>query len=58
MGFDASSATNGNVDQAAELLLAGTMPTHVPAQPSEDDETFQRVMEESLQMEQHRQATQ
>jgi hypothetical protein len=64
MGFDASSATNalaatnGNIDHAAELLLAGTMPTPVPIQPSEDDETFQRVMEESLQMEQQLQATQ
>jgi len=61
MGFDHSAvtqalrATDGNADRAAEMLLSGSAVSST--QPTEE-ETLQRVMQESLKLEQERQARQ
>lgn len=66
MGFsvvqakNALEATNGDVDRAAELLLAHPEP-HPPNPPTPattDDATMQRVMQESKQLEEERQRQQ
>ena len=66
MGFDAPSATNaleatnGNVDRAAELLLGAPSSTSAPTATSQrqetEEETLQRVMQESMQLEQQQPA--
>jgi hypothetical protein len=63
LGFDATRATNalqaanGNVDRAAELLLSNSnaSPSDPELSHSTEDATIQRIMQESLHIEQRRQ---